>query len=217
MTTMLHARLETRLAEGLEMLGLRANRSQRDALIAYLDLLVQWNGVYNLTSVRDPDDMLTVHVLDSLSILGLVDSLANQSILDIGSGAGLPGIPLAIMRPGLDLQSVDAVAKKVGFQLRVKTALKLANFTPHHRRVEALTFAEPPELLMSRAYAELPIMLASVEHVSTGATRVLAMKGARPTDEIAAVPAPWQVERVVPLEVPFLGAQRCAVLIKRMS
>lgn len=209
--------LTSRLDEGLERLGLPADRTQRDALLAYLGLLAQWNGVYNLTAVRDPADMLTVHLLDSLSIVRLVDALAVSNVLDVGSGAGLPGIPLAIMRPALRIDSVDAVAKKIGFQLQAKAALKLAGFFPIHRRVEALALAKAPDLIVSRAYAEVRFMLASIEPLSQGSTRILAMKGARPDAEIAAVAAPWRVTDVLPLEVPFLGAQRCAVLIQRIS
>ena len=209
--------LETRLAEGIERLGQTADLQQRNALLAFLDLLVQWNGVYNLTSVRDPSDMLTVHLLDSLAIVPLVDRCAADEIVDVGSGAGLPGIPLSIMRPALRIHSIDAVAKKIGFQLQAKAALKLSNFFPLHRRVEALTLPKRPDLIVSRAYAELSVMLASIERLCAPSTRVLAMKGARPEAELALVSAPWRVEDVLTIDVPFLGAQRCAVLMQRVS
>lgn len=209
--------VESRLAEGLDLLGQNADETQRAALLAYLRLLVQWNEVYNLTSVRNAVDMVAVHVLDSLSIVPLIDRYPAADILDVGSGAGLPGIPLAIMRPAIRIHSVDAVGKKIGFQLQAKASLRLPHFYPTHRRVEALTLSKKPDLIISRAYAELATMLTSVDHVTTTSTRVLAMKGARPDAEIAALPACWEVDDVVPLDVPFLGAQRCAVLLHRVS
>jgi 16S rRNA (guanine527-N7)-methyltransferase len=217
MSALTNGGLESRLKEGLALLGQPADQAQRAALLSYLDMLIKWNGVYNLTSVRDPADMLAVHLLDSLSVVPLIDRYAATSILDVGSGAGLPGIPLAIMRPALIIHSVDAVAKKIGFQLQVKATLKLSSFFPIHQRVEALTLSQSPDLIVSRAYAELAVMLKSFGHVSHQNTRVLAMKGARPDAEIAAVRAPWRVEDVVPIDVPFLGARRCAVLLQRVS
>ena len=217
MTPASNLTLESRLAEGIERLDQAIPQALHYELLAYLDLLAKWNGVYNLTSVRDPLDMLTVHLLDSLSIVPLIDRFAPQEVLDVGSGAGLPGIPLAIVRRAIHVHSVDAVAKKIGFQLQVKTTLKLTNLSPVHARVEALSLANAPDLIVSRAYADLSSMLSSIDSVSAPSTRVLAMKGARPDADIAAVVAPWRVDDVVSLDVPFLGAQRCAVLLSRIS
>ena len=209
--------LAPRLDDGLARLSQTADARQRAALLGYLDLLARWNEVYNLTSVRRPADMLSVHVLDSLSILPLIDRCAPRMVLDVGSGAGLPGIPLAIMRPLLSIHSVDAVAKKIGFQRQAKATLDLVHFHPLHCRVEALTLPKTPDLIVSRAYADLTSMLASIARLVDDSTCVLAMKGARPDAELAAVTAPWRVDDVVALEVPFLGAQRCAVLLRRSS
>ena len=184
-------------------------------MLDFLALLVKWNAVYNLTSVRQPDDMLVVHLLDSLAILPLVDAVAPQSILDVGSGAGLPSIPLAITRPGSQVHSVDAVAKKIGFQLQAKATLSLANFHPVHHRVETLRAPMHPSIIVSRAFSEIPVMLSSIDHLADTATHVIAMKGAEPTDELASLPRTWRVNAIYPLDVPFLGARRCAVVLQR--
>ncbi len=207
--------LAQRLDEGLAALALPLTTDQRHKLLAYLGLLVKWNAVYNLTSVRDPHDMLAVHLLDALSIVSLIDRLAVNTAVDVGSGAGLPGIPLAIARPALTVHSIDAVAKKIGFQQHVKGALALTGFQPSHQRVEAFTLAEMPDLIVSRAYAELRLMVESIAHLAGPATTIIAMKGPDPADEIAALPAGWAVSDVAPLTVPFLGAERTAVILRR--
>jgi 16S rRNA (guanine527-N7)-methyltransferase len=205
------------LAEGLSDMAIGASPVQRELLLTFLQLLLKWNNVYNLTAVRDLRDMLVVHVLDSLSILSTVDQYAGSVLLDVGSGAGLPGVPLAIMRPALKIISVDAVAKKIGFQRQVEGALKLPNFSPTHARVEALTLSEMPTAIISRAYAELPTMLESIDRHTRESTNVIAMKGIEPIDEIARLPAPWRLTEVRALEVPYLGAQRCAVVLRKTS
>ena len=209
------ASLALRLAEGLATLRIAATDEQAAKLIEFLALLQKWNATYNLTAVRDPEDMLTVHLLDSLSVLHLVDRLAAGPVLDVGSGAGLPAIPLAILRPSLLIDTVDAVAKKIGFQLQVRTALGLHGLRPHHARIEDFSPAAAPSLVVSRAYSDLPTMLASIDHVVTHDTTVLAMKGIEPTAELAQVVAPWRIREVVSLDVPFLGARRCAVVLER--
>ena len=213
-----HAAAQTlarRLDDGLAALGRAASAEQRQQLLDYLALLHRWNAVYNLTSVRDVLDMLSVHLLDSLAIVPLVERYAAGDVLDVGSGAGLPSIPLAIMNPVRVIHSVDAVAKKIGFQLQVKGALDLDNFFPTHARVEALTLAGAPGLIVSRAYADLSAMLCSIDSLADPQTVVLAMKGATPNEEIAAIPTGWQVRETIELDVPFLGAQRCAVILQR--
>ncbi len=182
----------------------------------FLALLGKWNQVYNLTAIRDPRDMLVVHLLDSLSILHLVDAYARETVLDVGSGAGLPAIPLAIMRP-FSVWSVDAVAKKVSFQLQAKGALALTNLHPVHARIEAVNIERPVSVIVSRAFSEISKMLESVDRLADATTTIIAMKGIAPTVELAALPAGWQVREIVSLEVPFLGAERCAVVLQRAT
>ncbi len=203
------------LAAGIDTMGIRVPPSQQAQLLRFLELLAKWNGVYNLTAVRDPRDMLVVHLLDSLSILALVDELQMRSLVDVGSGAGLPAIPLAITRPAIEIHSIDAVNKKIGFQLQAKADLGLQRLHPLHARVESFVLPLPPSAIVSRAYTDLAKMLESIEHLVDASTRVIAMKGVEPTVEIAAIPASWVVQEIRKLEVPSLGAQRCAVVLKR--
>lgn len=205
------------LAAGIDAMEIAVTSLQQERLIRFLGLLTKWNGVYNLTAVRDPRDMLALHVLDSLSILTLVDALQPHSLVDVGSGAGLPAIPLAIVRPMLAIHSIDAVGKKIGFQLQVKAELALPSLHPLHARIEDFVLPRPPSLIVSRAYTDLATMLASVDRLADAATTVIAMKGVPPTAEIAAIPANWAVQEVRTLEVPSLGARRCAVVLKRTA
>jgi 16S rRNA (guanine527-N7)-methyltransferase len=210
------APLAARLDAGLAALNLELPSSARERLLRFLDLLVRWNAVYNLTAVRDVNDMLSVHLLDSLSLLALLPD-APATLIDVGSGAGLPAIPLAIARPALDVTSVDAVAKKVGFQQQAVAALALTNLHPIHARVEALTLARVPDFIVSRAFSAIPDFLADIDRLAGPATRILAMKGAEPTAELAALPPGWRIREIRALEVPFLGARRCVVDLERAS
>ena len=208
--------LNARLDEGLAALRIPATAAQKAGLMDFLALLAKWNRVYNLTSVREPRDMLSVHLLDSLSMLPLVDEHDDGALLDVGSGAGLPAIPLAIMRPR-PVWSVDAVAKKISFQLQAKGSLALTNLHPVHGRIEAVDIGAVPRLIVSRAFAEIARMLASVERLAGAGTTVIAMKGVVPQAELAALPATWTLTKIVPLDVPFLGAERCAVVLQRAA
>lgn len=196
-------------------MDIRVVSSQQAQLLRFLELLGKWNGVYNLTAVRDPRDMLVVHLLDSLSVLALIDELKPQMLVDVGSGAGLPAIPLAIARPAIEIHSIDAVNKKIGFQLQAKADLGLQRLHPLHARIESFVLAHPPSVIVSRAYSELAKMLESIDHLADASTTVIAMKGVEPMAEIARIPAWWIVQEVRKLEVPLLGAQRCAVVLKR--
>ena len=209
------ADLRTTLDAGVARLGLTLPSGASARLIEFVALLRKWNAVYNLTSVRDPADMLVVHILDSLAILPVIDAAGATTVVDVGSGAGLPGLPLALARPDLTVHSVDAVAKKIGFQLQARTTLALSNFHPVHARIEAFHPPAPPTVVVSRAYAELAVMLASIDALAGSATTVVAMKGAVPTAELAAVPPEWFVADVRVLDVPFLGAERCVVTLRR--
>ena len=205
-----------RLRAGAEKLGCALSQAQADRLIAYLNLLGKWNRVYNLTAVRAPAEMLTQHLLDSLSI---VQPLQRQllggagRVLDVGSGGGLPGVVLAVAIPQLDITCVDTVNKKVSFIRQVALELQLANLHAVHSRVEAMT-AAPFDVVVSRAFASLAdfVSLTRAQLAPDGVW--LAMKGKLPDDEIAALPPGLDVFHVEQLSVPGLDAERCAVWIR---
>jgi len=206
------------LDAGLEALGLVLSPEQRRQLLAYLGLIVKWNKVYNLTAVRDPADMLTHHLLDSLSALGPLQrhlsaqGLQHASLLDVGSGAGLPGIVFAIGCPGLQVSCVDTVSKKAAFIQQAAGELGLKNLRGVHARVESL--AGPFDVVCSRAFASLLDFTAWSRQALAPGGVWLAMKGKHPADELAALPAQVQVFHVEPLSVPGLQAERCMVWMR---
>jgi 16S rRNA (guanine527-N7)-methyltransferase len=203
------------LAEGIAALGLDLPAGAEDRLAAYLALLVKWNKVYNLTAIRDPREMVTHHLLDSLAVLPVLEksALAGRCVrlADIGSGAGLPGIVLAIARPGWSITSVEAVEKKAAFQRQAKIELGLDNVVVHCGRVEELrdTF----DAAISRAFASLADFIGLAGHL---APCLWAMKGVYPADEVAALPAGWQLAASQELGVPGLGAQRHLLRLERV-
>ncbi len=209
--------LEDRLAEGLQAMGLALPPPARAQLLEYLRLLAKWNRAYNLTGVQSLEEMIPRHLLDSLSILPY---LRGARVLDIGTGAGLPGIPLAVAAPALDFTLLDANAKKIRFVRQAVHALRLANAHPVQARLEAFRPPEKFDTLIARAFAAIPDMLAQAAPLlrRPGAPRaaagcVLAMKGARVHEELAALPPAWRAE-VVPLAVPGLGAARYVVILE---
>lgn len=202
------------LEAAAQALGLALTPAQVDQLLAYLALLQKWNRVYNLTAVRDPAEMLTHHLIDSLSVIGpLSRHGAPSRLMDVGAGGGLPGVVIAICCPGTDVTCVDAVAKKATFIQQVAAELKLPNLHGVHSRVEQLK-AEPFGVITSRAFASLLDFTALTrQHLADGAVW-LAMKGQHPADEIAALPADVDVFHVEQLRVPGLDAQRCIVWMR---
>ena len=217
--------LQARLQEGAAAMGLELSAPQLAQLMEFLALLQKWNKVYNLTAVRDPQEMLTHHLLDSLAaVLPLRRHLAQLAqsgavqgrgvrLLDVGSGGGLPGVVVAICCPGIDVSCVDAVSKKATFIQQVAAELKLPNLHGVHSRVEQLS-AEPFGVITSRAFASLlDFTTLTRQHLAPGAVW-LAMKGQHPADEIAALPADVTVFHVEQLRVPGLDAQRCIVWMK---
>jgi 16S rRNA (guanine527-N7)-methyltransferase len=206
------------LDAGLEALGLVLSPEQCRQLLAYLGLIVKWNKVYNLTAVRDPADMLTHHLLDSLSALGPLQrhlsaqGLQHASLLDVGSGAGLPGIVFAIGCPGLQVSCVDTVSKKAAFIQQAAGELGLKNLRGVHARVESL--AGPFDVVCSRAFASLLDFTAWSRQALAPGGVWLAMKGKHPADELAVLPAQVQVFHVEPLSVPGLQAERCMVWMR---
>lgn len=196
------------LDDGIAALGLTLPAGARDRLLAYLAVMAKWNRTYNLTAIRDPEQMVTHHLLDSLAILPHLDGLT--SLADVGSGAGLPGLPLAICRPGLQLVSVEANKKKATFQQQAKIELGLVNVRVHCGRVEAL-LGGGFDAVVSRAFAELAEFVAQAGHLSR---RLLAMKGVFPRAEIDRLPAPWRVGEAIRLVVPGLAAERHLIVLE---
>jgi 16S rRNA (guanine527-N7)-methyltransferase len=203
-----------KLAEGIAELGLSLSAGAEEKLAAYLALLTKWNKVYNLTSIRAPDEMVTHHLLDSLAVLPILQKSAlagrQYSMADIGSGAGLPGLVLAIARPEWAVTSVETVEKKAAFQRQVKIEVGLANVSIHCGRVEGLqgTF----DAVISRAFASLADFVKLAGHLSNC---LWAMKGGYPADEIAALPVGWQMAASHELHVPGLAAERCLLQLKK--
>lgn len=208
--------MRDRLVAGVDELGLELNDVQITQLLDYLDLIQKWNKVYNLTAVRDPTEMLTHHLLDSLAAIGPLRRQTGGravSLLDVGSGAGLPGVVFAICCPEVRVDCVDTVAKKAAFVQQAAVTLKLPNLKGLHARVENLT--GPYDIVCSRAFASLAdfVSWSSAALGEEGAW--LAMKGKHPADEIAALPPGVEVFHVEQLQVPGLAAERCIVWMKR--
>ena len=206
---------QQRLAEGATALGLSLAPAQHAQLLAYLDLLAKWNKVYNLTAVRDPAEMLTHHLLDSLAVIApLVRHTQGGAarVLDVGSGGGLPGVVIAICCPEMSVACVDAVAKKAAFVQQAAGVLGLSNLRGVHARVESIT--EPYDVITSRAFATL----ADFTQWSAGSLGEdgvwMAMKGKHPTDEMAGLPPSVAVFHVEQLTVPGLDAERCLIWMR---
>jgi len=197
------------LSEGLRGLGLEIAPETQRQLLAYLDLLLKWNKTYNLTALRDRAQGVTHHLLDSLAILPWVDA---TPLLDVGSGGGLPGIPLAIVRPELSVTLVDAVQKKVSFLQQVAIELHLPNVQAVHARVEMLEGRYGQ--ISSRAFAEVADFVGLTRGLLAPGGRWLAMKGVRPDDELTRLPPDVQIEAIEPLAVPGLDAERHLLILK---
>ena len=210
------------LQQGAGTLGLALTGVQVDQLLDYLELLKKWGKVYNLTAVRDPAEMLTHHLLDSLAViaplrrhLAQIPKTMGVRLLDVGSGAGLPGVVVAVCCPELAVSCVDTVGKKAAFVQQVAVGLKLPNLRGIHARVENLT--EHYDVVVARAFASL----VDFTRLSTSALALdgvwMAMKGKPTEDEMAALPAEIRLFHVEPLHVPGLDAQRCLVWMRRQA
>ena len=208
------------LADGLRALGLdhAIDAATQQRLLAFGALLLKWNKVYNLTALRTPEQVLSHHLLDSLAVLPHVPE-GEGVLVDVGSGGGLPGIVLAIVRPALAVVSVEAVSKKVSFQQQAKIELGLGNFTVLNRRVEqVLPDALPggtPEGVISRAFSSLADFVALSGHLVAEGGALYAMKGVDPVDEVAPLPAGWVLAGTHALTVAGLGAERHLLVIRR--
>ena len=212
---------EQDLRAGLKALQLVLNDTQVGQLLDYLDLIAKWTQVYNLTAVRDPAEMLTHHLLDSLAVISplrrhlATAGLNRASLLDVGSGAGLPGVVIAICCPEVAVSCVDTVAKKVAFIKQAALALKLSNLTGLHARVETLD--QPFDVICSRAFASLHDFTQWSAGALAPAGVWLAMKGKHPAEEMTALPAAEEVFHVEQLQVPGLDAERCIVWMRQKT
>jgi 16S rRNA (guanine527-N7)-methyltransferase len=200
------------LKEGAETLGVELTERQHEQLLDYVALLAKWNAVYNLTAIRDPRQMLIQHILDSLSIVPHLPARADAAVLDVGSGGGLPGFVLAIVRPDWQVTLNDIVQKKSAFQSQVKAELGLANVSVVTGRVESLRpGVEVPkkfDLIVSRAFADLADFVTLARHLVADGGAIWAMKGVRPEGEIERLPAGTKALNTIRLSVPMLDAER---------
>jgi 16S rRNA (guanine527-N7)-methyltransferase len=208
------------LRDGAAALGISLSERQCDQLLAYGALILKWNKVYNLTALRDPANVLTHHLLDSLSV---INPLAREcpagegvrTLLDVGAGAGLPGVVIAILRSDVQVTCLDAVAKKVAFVQQVAAELGLPNLRARHARVETLSGAY--DVISSRAFASLPDFYSGSAQLLAPHGVWLAMKGKVPADELAGSPSSVEVFHVEHLQVPGLDAERCIVWARKAA
>lgn len=198
------------LERGAEEMGIELSGEVGERLMSYIALLVKWNAAYNLTAVREPAAMVSQHLLDSLSVLPHLplEEHSDARVADVGSGGGLPGIPLALARPRWRVALIEANQKKAAFLRQAKIELGLENVEVHETRVEKLLPAERFALVISRAFSDLGEFVSSCRHLLDAGGWFAAMKGKYPESELAAVPG----ARVVALRVPFLDAERHLVL-----
>ena len=200
-----------KLSRLLDEAGISLTDHQKNQLVAYVDMLHKWNKAYNLTSVRDPNEMLIRHILDSVVV---APHLVGSRFIDVGTGPGLPGIPLSIVLPDAHFTLLDSLGKRIRFLRQVQHELGLTNITPVQSRVEDFP-AEPPfEGVISRAFASLNDMVSWCHHLPGQGGRFYALKGQLPDDEIGQLPAEFAVDSVIKLRVPQLDGERHLVMIK---
>lgn len=202
------------LSTGARQLGVELSAQQHESLLGYLALLIKWNKAYNLTAVRDPDEMVSRHLLDSLSVMPFIHN-DTQRWLDVGSGGGMPGIPLAILHPHKQVTVLDSNGKKTRFLTQVKLELGLDNLGVVNARVEAFRPEQPFAGIVSRAFSALEDFANWTRHLGDRDTHWLAMKGLRPDDELARMPEDFKVEAEHTLAVPGCQGQRHLLILRR--
>jgi len=206
------AELDRRLENGAAEMGLSLGRGERNKLLQYLALLEKWNRVYNLTAIRDREKMVSGHLLDCLAVIPYV---TGARVLDAGSGAGFPGIPVAVARPDIQVVLLDSNHKKAAFLRQAVADLQLKNATVVCERVETWQAAEKFDCIISRAFAEIAEFIALTGHLLASGGVFAAMKGVHPFEEIERLPPALRVRQVHAFAVPGLGAQRHLVMIER--
>lgn len=199
------------LKSGMHELGIADDRVQREKLLDYLALLDKWNATYNLTAIREPQAMLKQHLLDSLSVVPCFDDCHN--LLDVGSGGGLPGLVIAVVRPELPVSVIDIVHKKTAFMNQVKIELGLDNVTVYTGRVEELVTETKYDAIVSRAFSSLSDFIRLSGHLLKDDGRFYAMKGLIPVNEIGNLDQEWTVREIRSLKVPGLNAQRHVIMV----
>jgi 16S rRNA (guanine527-N7)-methyltransferase len=211
------ASIDADLARGIEALGVAIDAMQRARLVAFLALLAKWNKTYNLTAIREPQRMVTHHVLDALAVLPHLPRRADLRVLDVGSGGGIPGIPLAIARPDWHVSLVDSNHKKATFMTQAAIELQLGNVDAHATRVEEHASTTRYDVVISRAFSDLATFAAtSARHLADGGLLV-AMKGVHPDEELAELPSDFVVVAAPSLTVPGLDAQRHLIVMQRTA
>ena len=204
------------LIEGAQQLGVVLSEQQKQQLLQYLALLIKWNKAYNLTAVRNPDEMVSRHLLDSLSVVQYVEPYGNDW-LDVGSGGGMPGVPLAIIFPERKFTLLDSNGKKTRFLTQVKLELKLDNLEVIHNRVEAFTPARAFSGIISRAFSSLADFTNWTRHLGDTNSHWLAMKGVHPDDELQALPEDFRLDSCQILKVPGCQGQRHLLILQRQQ
>ncbi len=198
------------LKEGLHQLAIPANTLDIDRLLNYVDYLARWNQIYNLTAIRSPSEMIIKHVLDSLSIYSLIEG---NRCIDVGTGAGLPGLILALMLPDIEFALLDSQIKKTTFLNRMVRELALKNVRVYHERVENHRPEILYDMILSRAFASLTDMLNCTQHLRAEKGCFLAMKGQKPDQEVSELNDKNMSIEIIPLQVPFLHASRHALIV----
>ncbi len=204
------------LIEGAQQLGVILTEQQQQQLLQYLGLLIKWNKAYNLTAVRNPDEMVSRHLLDSLSVVQYVEQYG-KDWLDVGSGGGMPGVPLAIIFPERKFTLLDSNGKKTRFLTQVKLELNLDNLEVIHNRVEAFTPARAFSGIISRAFSSLADFTNWTRHLGDTNSHWLAMKGVHPDDELQALPEDFRLDSCQILKVPGCQGQRHLLILQRQQ
>jgi len=206
--------MQALLDKGLDALGIASSPQQREQWLAYVQLLAKWNKAYNLTAVRDPREMVSRHLLDSLSV---ATSITGNRLLDVGAGAGIPSIPLAILWPERQLTALDSNGKKTRFMDQARIELRLNNFRVVQSRVEAYQSDTLFDGILSRAYASLTDFVNSSQHLLAADGYFWAMKAQRDEAELSALPKPYKVSACLRLQVPDCKAERHLIVIQKTA